>query len=352
MQHAHYPLQALLYVVALHRFLRWRVAGYDPDEHLAGVLYLFLRGMVGPATPRRRRRAVRRLLVAAVRRARRRPRATCSTRGGRGVSPTLGRDVRPARRRVARRATGLLRAFNVAGVLTRGRRPRRHAPRPARRRGRRRRPARRRLRRARPRGCPTCASTWRPCATTATTELDEAVDLDALPWPDPDEWPARTAASPLVSCGDASTRRPLCLEGTRLYLDRYWRQELAIAGGLVDRAARPAAAGRRRRPRRRPRPPVRAGRRRPAARRRGGRRAVRLRGRRRRPRHRQDDDGRPHRRPARRAGRRGRRPSTARRPRRADGQGRRPARGSRARRGPDAWPPRRTSGPGSSPPRP
>ncbi len=52
MQHAHYPLQALLYVVALHRFLRWRVAGYDPDEHLAGVLYLFLRGMVGPTTPR------------------------------------------------------------------------------------------------------------------------------------------------------------------------------------------------------------------------------------------------------------------------------------------------------------
>jgi exodeoxyribonuclease V beta subunit len=52
MQHAHYPLQALLYVVALHRFLRWRIAGYDPDEHLAGVLYLFLRGMVGPMTPR------------------------------------------------------------------------------------------------------------------------------------------------------------------------------------------------------------------------------------------------------------------------------------------------------------
>jgi exodeoxyribonuclease V beta subunit len=51
MEHAHYPLQALLYVVALHRFLRWRVAGYDPEVHLAGVLYLFLRGMVGPDTP-------------------------------------------------------------------------------------------------------------------------------------------------------------------------------------------------------------------------------------------------------------------------------------------------------------
>lgn len=51
MQRHHYPLQALLYLVALHRYLRWRLPGYDPEEHLGGVLYLFLRGMVGPATP-------------------------------------------------------------------------------------------------------------------------------------------------------------------------------------------------------------------------------------------------------------------------------------------------------------
>ncbi|HEV7203445.1 MAG TPA: UvrD-helicase domain-containing protein [Jatrophihabitans sp.] len=48
MLHAHYPLQALLYSVALHRFLRWRQPGYDPEAHLGGVLYLFLRGMCGP----------------------------------------------------------------------------------------------------------------------------------------------------------------------------------------------------------------------------------------------------------------------------------------------------------------
>jgi exodeoxyribonuclease V beta subunit len=42
---AHYPLQALLYVVALHRYLRWRLRGYDPEQHLGGVLYLFVRGM-------------------------------------------------------------------------------------------------------------------------------------------------------------------------------------------------------------------------------------------------------------------------------------------------------------------
>jgi exodeoxyribonuclease V beta subunit len=52
MQRAHYPLQALLYLVALHRYLRGRLPDYDADRHLAGVFYLFLRGMTGPATPR------------------------------------------------------------------------------------------------------------------------------------------------------------------------------------------------------------------------------------------------------------------------------------------------------------
>jgi exodeoxyribonuclease V beta subunit len=51
MQRRHYPLQALLYLVALHRYLRWRLPGYSPQRHLGGVLYLFLRGMAGPATP-------------------------------------------------------------------------------------------------------------------------------------------------------------------------------------------------------------------------------------------------------------------------------------------------------------
>ncbi len=51
MQHAHYPLQAILYTVALHRYLRWRLAGYDPAVNLGGVIYLFLRGMTGPGCP-------------------------------------------------------------------------------------------------------------------------------------------------------------------------------------------------------------------------------------------------------------------------------------------------------------
>ncbi|MCA1689758.1 MAG: hypothetical protein LC720_04745 [Actinobacteria bacterium] len=52
MQRSHYGLQALLYAVALHRYLRWRVPGYAAERHLAGVAYLFVRGMVGPETPR------------------------------------------------------------------------------------------------------------------------------------------------------------------------------------------------------------------------------------------------------------------------------------------------------------
>jgi len=51
MLHSHYPLQALLYSVVLHRYLRWRLPAYDPEQHLGGVLYLFLRGMCGPDTP-------------------------------------------------------------------------------------------------------------------------------------------------------------------------------------------------------------------------------------------------------------------------------------------------------------
>jgi exodeoxyribonuclease V beta subunit len=51
MLHAHYPLQALLYLVALHRYLCWRQPSYDPASHLGGALYLFIRGMCGPSTP-------------------------------------------------------------------------------------------------------------------------------------------------------------------------------------------------------------------------------------------------------------------------------------------------------------
>jgi exodeoxyribonuclease V beta subunit len=52
MTHSHYPLQAVLYCVALHRYLRWRLGDdYEPEHHLGGAAFLFVRGMVGAVTP-------------------------------------------------------------------------------------------------------------------------------------------------------------------------------------------------------------------------------------------------------------------------------------------------------------
>ncbi|HGG58755.1 MAG TPA: exodeoxyribonuclease V subunit beta, partial [Gammaproteobacteria bacterium] len=41
----HYPLQALIYSLALHRYLRQRLPDYQPERHFGGVFYLFTRGV-------------------------------------------------------------------------------------------------------------------------------------------------------------------------------------------------------------------------------------------------------------------------------------------------------------------
>jgi exodeoxyribonuclease V beta subunit len=46
MEHHHYPLQAILYGVAIHRFLRWKAPAVSSDDAIGGVVYFFLRGMV------------------------------------------------------------------------------------------------------------------------------------------------------------------------------------------------------------------------------------------------------------------------------------------------------------------
>lgn len=51
MRDSHYPLQAVLYSVALHRYLNSRLPNYEPASHLGGIGYLFVRGMAGPSTP-------------------------------------------------------------------------------------------------------------------------------------------------------------------------------------------------------------------------------------------------------------------------------------------------------------
>ena len=45
-----YDVQAGIYLLALHRLLRERLGeAYDPAQHLGGAVFLFLRGVAGPA---------------------------------------------------------------------------------------------------------------------------------------------------------------------------------------------------------------------------------------------------------------------------------------------------------------
>ncbi len=99
---------------------------------------------------------------------------------------------------------------------------------------------------------------------TAAVESDEPVDLSTLPWPGVDEWLGALAGSELVAVGEdegggavaggeagggegpggevaggegEAAARPLRLLGTRLYLDRYWREERAVAADLNELTA-------------------------------------------------------------------------------------------------------------------
>lgn len=47
MSKASYWLQAALYMVALHRFLSVNLDDYQPEQHLGGAIYLYIRGMLG-----------------------------------------------------------------------------------------------------------------------------------------------------------------------------------------------------------------------------------------------------------------------------------------------------------------
>ncbi len=84
---------------------------------------------------------------------------------------------------------------------------------------------------------------------TAAVDAEEPVDLATLEWPDPDGWIAHVSASPLVLAGDGPDGgadggggpRPLRLSGSRLYLDRYWSEEVAVAAALRRLADQPLA---------------------------------------------------------------------------------------------------------------
>ena len=75
-------------------------------------------------------------------------------------------------------------------------------------------------------------------ASTITPDSDEEQDLAepvALPWPATQSWIAACAASALVT-GTAGGP-PMQMVGARLWLDRYWRQEAQVAHELVKRSA-------------------------------------------------------------------------------------------------------------------
>jgi exodeoxyribonuclease V alpha subunit len=67
---------------------------------------------------------------------------------------------------------------------------------------------------------------------TASADSDSPVDVGTLPWPESGAWLGQMTASPLVG-----TDRPLHLEGSNLYLDRLWADECLVASELESRAA-------------------------------------------------------------------------------------------------------------------
>ncbi|MGA5305852.1 exodeoxyribonuclease V subunit alpha [Nucisporomicrobium flavum] len=74
------------------------------------------------------------------------------------------------------------------------------------------------------------------CQVNRTTSADEDLDISTLPWPDITAWQAACARSPAVAAAGESGR-PLRLARGLLYLDRYWRQEELVRCQLHQRAA-------------------------------------------------------------------------------------------------------------------
>ena len=231
MSRAHYGLQALLYTVALHRYLRWRLAGYSPGRHLAGVLYLFLRGMAGDADAGVFAWRPPGPLVVALSdvldRGGRRERGRRSVRSAPGDRRNWGCCVRSTRSGCCRRRTSTSRRGWPGSLVSRA--------------------SQCELAVALAVRGPRLGHVFVDLATvrdTAAVESDEPVDLSELPWPAVDEWLDALAGSELVAVGEdgedgvgPGEARPLRLLGTRLYLDRYWREERAVAADLNEMRA-------------------------------------------------------------------------------------------------------------------
>ena len=82
--------------------------------------------------------------------------------------------------------------------------------------------------------------------TAAAGDDDDEATLEELPWPEPASWVDAMAASPLVASDPAgrTVDVPLVLEGSALYLNRLWRDEVAVADALLARiTATPVSLG-------------------------------------------------------------------------------------------------------------
>jgi exodeoxyribonuclease V alpha subunit len=66
-------------------------------------------------------------------------------------------------------------------------------------------------------------------ARTAAVDGEPTLEVDALPWPEPEEWVRAVAASPLV----AGAVAPLRLEGSCLAVERMWAAEVRLAARLT-----------------------------------------------------------------------------------------------------------------------
>ena len=218
-RHSRYDLQYAIYTLALHRQLRARLPGYDYENHVGGVLYLYLRGVdadghgvhrerlphdpgrgAGPAVRRGRSRMKHAALHELLEQA---SRAAATARAGRRAGP-LPRRARP--RAPNRSYCGWPRCSAVSWPTA------------------------------------TCASTSTPCPRWPTSRTGrrpgERLLLTLI------DDPGVSADSPLVAGNDAGTpaEAPLVLDGTRLYLRRYWNHERMVASAI--RAAPRPDAGR------------------------------------------------------------------------------------------------------------
>ena len=219
MRAADYPLQAALYLVALHRYLRWRLPDYDPSSHLGGAHYLFLRGM-GPTRPTASSRGHRTA----------RDRVAVGPAGGRSM---MASAVAPAtwaskasRRRIQRGLRAARRARRRHGAPAQ----RRVGPHAARRGGARReggapRARLRRLRRARHRAAVVHGRRCGPWAHRRPRRCSR-------PCTEPTVW--SRSSTRVHRCPKAGSA-PVVLSGPRCYLRRYALLEQLVADRLRAR---------------------------------------------------------------------------------------------------------------------